>query len=186
MILRMNLIYNVQSATEVSVISVFALLLFSLFDLGIFSTILDFYDLFLLDVLYYVRFFNNISCIACYLTGLNQSVMKAKLLNRHFTEGWVLVTCLANLSIGCGSGEVLSLRTWDWEHYIHMMPPVKVRRLKHQISGTDALVTNRKSEVVGIYDLLIFWIFLLWFCVTRLKQAILRDIYFLHFLLNSF
>lgn len=82
----MNLIYNVQSATEVSVISVFPLLLFSLFDLGIFSTILDIYDLFLLDVLYYVRFFNNISCIACYLTGLNQSVMKAKLLNRHFTE----------------------------------------------------------------------------------------------------
>ncbi len=54
MILRMNLIYNVQSTTEVSVISVFALL-FSLF--GIYFTILDFYDLFILDVLYYARFF---------------------------------------------------------------------------------------------------------------------------------
>ncbi len=66
MILRMNLIYNVQSTTGVSVISVCALL-FSLF--GIYFTILDFYDLFILDVLYYARFFNNISCIACYLTG---------------------------------------------------------------------------------------------------------------------
>lgn len=47
-----------QSTTEVSVIRVFALLLlFSLFDLGIYFTILDFYDLFILDVLYSARYF---------------------------------------------------------------------------------------------------------------------------------